>query len=112
MLKNSLKLLESTNSPKTVIDRTNQIIDLVDSNFITTVPATDTRGNVILEGQLTATNLYISNDGILEADELSTVSGTIISSNSPISVTSETQKILELKNPNGPVIKFTAGAIS
>lgn len=110
MLKNSLKLLESTNSPKTVIDRTNQIIDLANSNFITTVPATDTRGNVILEGQLTATNLYISNDGILEADELSTVSGTIISSNSPISVTSETQKILELKNPNGPVIKFTAGA--
>lgn len=110
MIKNSLKPLNRKNSPKTVIDRTNQIIDLANKSFITTVPGTDTRGNVILDGELTATNLYIANDGKLKVDELSPRTGNAVTSSSPISVTSSTQNILEMKNPNGPVMKFTAGA--
>lgn len=103
----SITEVSVTNTFQTWLDKTNELVDLINSDVVTASPAGDTTvGNATLNGNFTATNLTANT--LLRTDSISPkVGSTSILFNAPFNVTTSQTLVSTATSVAGPRIAFT-----
>ena len=111
MAKPSLTTVSVTQTFQTWLDKTNDIVELLQSDVMTASALGDTTsGNATLVGTFTANNV-IAHD-LLRTNEISPRSGfTNITASAPIIINSSSSIAQTLNSPNGPKINFSSGSV-
>ena len=111
MAKPSLTTVSVTQTFQTWLDKTNDIVELLQSDVMTASALGDTTsGNATLVGTFTANNV-IAHD-LLRTNEISPRSGfTNITASAPIIINSSSSIAQTLNSLNGPKINFSSGSV-
>lgn len=112
MAKPGLSNVTTAQTFQTWLDRTNDIVNLIQTEVMTASALTDTTtGNAILIGDFTANNIVAFD--LLRVDTVSPKSGSsTVAFTSPISVTSPTSTATTLISTNGPRVNYTSGPVT